>query len=107
MFDFGLTWSTLSKQLPMRAHEGWTRQQLEVSQTSRLRRLPDYAYAHSPFYQQFHKGLYQSPLRDLPVLTKARLMENFDELASDRRIHLADVRAYMESRRGHARYLGR
>lgn len=34
----------------MRQHERWTRQQLEAYQPEWLRRLRDYAYAHSPFY---------------------------------------------------------
>jgi hypothetical protein len=36
-----------------------------------------YAYAQSPFYQKFHQGLMDRPLSELPVLTKAMLMEHF------------------------------
>ena len=73
-------------------HDSWTRQQLANYQSRRLRALRDYAYQHSPFYQRFHKGLYDAPLNQLPILTKKEVMANFDELVTDRRIHLEDVR---------------
>ena len=38
----------------LRKHERWTRPQLEAYQAEALRRLREYAYAHSPFYQRFH-----------------------------------------------------
>ena len=34
------------------------------------------------------------PLQELPVLTKAIMMENFDELVADRSLHLEEVRAF-------------
>ena len=79
----------------LRKHEHWTRPQLEAYQAESLRRLREYAYAHSPFYQRFHKGLTGGPLGELPVLTKAMVMENFDELVTDRSVRLEDVRAHM------------
>jgi putative adenylate-forming enzyme len=78
----------------LRKHESWTRQQLEAHQAKALQDLRQYAYEHSPFYQKFHKGLTESPLHELPVLTKAMMMENFDELVTDRSLHLEDVRAF-------------
>ena len=66
----------------LRKHENWTRQQLEASQADSLIQLRAYAYAYSPFYQKFHKGLMGRPLSELPILTKAILMENFNELVS-------------------------
>jgi len=78
----------------LRQHERLTRPQLEKHQAESLRRLREYAYARSPFYQKFHKGLTERPLRELPVLTKAMVMENFDELVTDRSLRLEDVRAY-------------
>jgi len=58
-----------------------------------LRSLREYAYAHSPFYQGFHQGLTDAPLHELPVLTKAMLMEHFDELVTDHAIRLKEVMA--------------
>jgi putative adenylate-forming enzyme len=91
----------------LRQHERWTRPQLEAYQAARLRRLREYAYLHSPFYQQFHKGLTDRPLHELPVLTKAMLMEHFDELVTDRKLRLADVRAFAAQGEAGQRYLNR
>jgi len=78
----------------LRKHENWSRSQLETYQTEALGELRQYAYAKSPFYQKFHKGLTERPLHELPVLTKAMMMEHFDELVTDRTLHLEEIRAY-------------
>ena len=36
----------------------------------------------SPFYRDFHAGLTDAPLSELPVLTKQTLMDNFDRLVT-------------------------
>ncbi len=105
--DIGMVMRLLSKRRQLRAQEHWTRQQLEAYQARELRRLREYAYAHSPFYQQFHKGRYDAPLQELPVLTKAMAMEHFDDLVTDRTVRLRDVRAYAANRRGDALFCGR
>jgi phenylacetate-CoA ligase len=79
----------------LRQHERWTRAQLEAYQAEVFRRQREYAYAHSPFYQRFHKGLTERPLGELPVLTEAMVMENFYELATDPAIRLEELRAHM------------
>ncbi len=91
----------------LRQHEHWTRAQLEAYQQESLRGLREYAYAHSPFYQQFHKGLLDRPLSELPVLTKATLMENFDDMMTDRAIHLDAARDYLTNFKERQRYLNR
>ena len=91
----------------MREHERWTRPQLEAYQAKELLRLREFAYACSRFYQRFHKGLLNCPLAELPVLTKATVMENFDELVTDCAIHLKDVRAHMANDREGKRFLNR
>lgn len=92
----------------LRAHERWTRLELETYQAEQLRRMRAYAYAHSPFYRRFHHGLEDHPLHELPVLTKALLMEHFDELVTDRTLRLAEARAYaaegVAGPRYHSRY---
>lgn len=90
-----------------RRRDGWSRSQLEARQSQSLRRLLEYAHTHSPFYQRFHRGLEGRPLQELPVLTKALMMENFDALVTDRDIHLEDVEAHVASLRGDERFLGR
>jgi len=91
----------------LRKHESWTRQQLESYQAKALHDLRQYAYARSPFYQKFHKGLTEHPLHELPVLTKAMMMEHFDELVTDRSLHLEDVRAYATQGEAGQRYKDR
>jgi putative adenylate-forming enzyme len=76
-------------------HESWTRQQLQDYQARALQACREHAYAHSPFYQRFHRGLQDRPLQELPVLSKALMMEQFDELVTDRAVHLDEVRQYL------------
>jgi phenylacetate-CoA ligase len=91
----------------MRRRERWSRSQILDYQTEALRNQRDYAYAHSPFYQKFHKGLMDRPLNELPVLTKAMMMEHFDDLVTDRSIHLEAVRSHAKADDVNARYLNR
>jgi putative adenylate-forming enzyme len=82
----------------LRQREHWSRPQLDAFQAEALQRLRDFAYAHSPFYQRFHQGLFKRPLNELPVLTKSMLMEHFDELVTDRSIHVDAVREFAAER---------
>ena len=47
------------------------------------------------------------PLEELPVLTKAALMENFDQLVTDPAIRRRDVEQHLTRTDGRERYLGR
>lgn len=85
-------WRRLAR---LRERERWTRTQLEAHQATAFRALRAHAYARSPFYQRFHQGLSDRPLQDLPVLTKALVMEHFDELVTDRAICLEAVREHV------------
>lgn len=91
----------------LRKYEGWTRSQLEASQIEGLRRVRQYAYPHSPFYQKFHQGLEDHPLNELPVLTKAMLMEHFNELVTDPSIRLDKVREIASGNSDKRLYLDR
>jgi putative adenylate-forming enzyme len=91
----------------LRRHERWTRPQLEAYQVEALSRLREYAYTRSPFYRQFHAGQTDRPLHELPVLTKVTMMEQFDELVTDRAVHLEDVRAHIHRDTEGRRFLGR
>lgn len=91
----------------LRQRERWTRPQLEAHQAESLRRLREHAYARSPFYQRLHEGLFDRPLHELPVLTKAMVMEHFDELVTDRVVRLEDVRAHMARDREGKRFMNR
>ncbi len=92
-----------AKQLAV--HDTWNRQQLEAFQSSELAKLREFTYAHSPFYQQFHKGLMDRPLHELPVLTKAIMMEHFDEIVTDPSIHLSEVQAHVSALHDDAQFL--
>ena len=86
---------TLGQVRQLRQHERWTRARLETHQAEALRRVREYAYAHSPFYREFHRGLTDRPLAELPILTKATVMAHFDELVTDRDIRLEAVREHV------------
>src|SRR5918911_1020643 len=102
-FRLRLAWQLLQS----RRRRSWTREQLRAHQARALRRLRAYAYARSAFYRRFHHGLTDSPLEKLPVLTKATMMEQFDELVTDPAVRLADVQRYVASVGGGERFLGR
>ncbi|CAG0937673.1 phenylacetate-CoA ligase [Thermoflexales bacterium] len=91
----------------LRQHEHWTRVQLDTYQAESLRRLREYAYARSPFYQKFHQGLFDRPLSELPVLTKAMMMEHFDDLVTDAALRLEAIRAYASQGEAGQRYQNR
>ncbi len=90
----------------LRGRRYWTRQQVQAHQDRALGHLRAYAYAHSPFYQRFHHGLMDRPLQELPVLTKALMMEHFDDLVTDPTVRLADVEAHVATMRGDECFLG-
>jgi phenylacetate-CoA ligase len=92
---------------PYLQHEQWTRELLEDYQARALQDCCEYAYAHSPFYQRFHRGLADRPLQELPVLTKAMLMEHFDDVVTDRTLHLQDIQDYLAHPGGQERFLNR
>ncbi len=96
----------LTMRRTLRARERWTRPELEAHQLAAEHRLRAFAYERSPFYRRFHAGLFDRPLAELPILTKAALMENFDEFVTDRAVRLADVLAHLASMTGDARFRG-
>ncbi len=85
----------------------WSRARLESEQAKRLRELRAFVAARSPFYQRFHRGLENGVLADLPILSKATLMEHFDEVVTDRRIRLADVERHLAAAAPADRFLDR
>ena len=75
----------------LRTHERWPRARLDEQRALELASLRQFALDRSPFYLRFHAGLQSRPLADLPVLTKAELMESFEDLVTDRDVRLAKV----------------
>jgi putative adenylate-forming enzyme len=80
-----------------RRRERWSRQRMLRYQAERLARIRAHALANSPFYREHHRGLENAPLSALPIVTKRLMMERFDDLVTDRRIRIADVRRHMDA----------
>ncbi|WP_448072972.1 phenylacetate--CoA ligase family protein [Georgenia yuyongxinii] len=89
--DAALLAQTLARRATWRARDRWTAQRLRDHQQRALRDLRRRAYARSPFYRRHHAGLLTAPLHELPPVTKAELMEAFDEAVTVPGLRLADV----------------
>lgn len=77
-----------------RRRESWPRARILAYQNAALGQLRAHALARSPFYRRLHGNLHDRPLHELPIVTKAMLMEHFDEAVTDRTLHLHDVEAH-------------
>jgi phenylacetate-CoA ligase len=88
-------------------HDHWSHAEIKAYQLRALQACRQYAYAYSPFYQRFHRGLMERPLQELPILTKAMMMEHFDEIVTDRAIHLQEVRQFLAGMHEPALFTGR
>jgi phenylacetate-CoA ligase len=91
----------------LRRRERWSRAQVEDYQRRKLAALRSHAVLRSPFYQRFHQGLRDRSLAELPVLTKAMLLDHFDEITTDPALHLDDLEAYLAGLVGDERFAGR
>ena len=80
--------------------ERWSREQIQRHQNRQLTRLRQFASAHSPFYERFHKGFEDRPLQELPILTKQELMRSWDDIVTDRSLHLRDIQRFLEGVQG-------
>jgi putative adenylate-forming enzyme len=80
---------------------------LEAHQRRCAAKLRRWALERSPFYQRFHRGLENQPLSRLPILSKGELMENFDQLVTDRSVRLAEVEAFLRQTTGAELFQGR
>ena len=87
--------------------ETWSREQIRRHQDGELARLRQFASAHSPFYQRFHKGLEDRPLHELPILTKQELMQSWDDIVTDRSLRLQDIQRFLERVQGLEPYRNR
>ena len=85
----------LRERARLHAHDSWARDEVLAYQAARLADLRHHAVAHSPFYRDLHRGLDAAPLSELPVVTKAMLMERFDDLVTDREVRLVEVERHL------------
>lgn len=107
MVDIRFMLDVIRKKRQFTSQDRWSRKLLEAHQERMIHSLRQHAYEHSPFYQRFHAGRYLAPLDQLPVLTKAQMMEQFDHLITDRAVHLADIKRYMQDEKRSPSFLGR
>src|SRR5262245_29753242 len=91
----------------LRRRERWSEQDLREHQRREAAALRAFASARSLFYQRFHKGLDRAPLAELPVLTKATLMDNFDDISTDPAVRLAELQAFLDAPDASRRFRGR
>jgi phenylacetate-CoA ligase len=70
---------------------------IQTLQRRRLRRLVAWAREHSPFYAERLQDVDPAhfTLSQLPTLTKSEMMEHFDRLVTDPRLHRADLEMFM------------
>ena len=73
---------------------------------ARLIALRSHATAKSPLYRDLHAGLGGAPLHELPPLTKADVVERFDDLVTDRRLRQQHLRELVDAGAG-GKALGR
>ena len=85
----------------------WSAAELRAHQSRQVRDLLQFARERSPFFQRFHRGLENKPLEELPILTKTTLMENFDELVTDRAVRLKDAEAFLHESDGTGLFRGK
>ena len=91
-------------------NERWTGAQLRAHQRARLTELVRHARSHSPFYRELYRDVDDDDeiaLERLPVVTKAAMMERFDEVVTDPRLRLRDLEAHLERLGRDELYLGR
>ncbi|MEV4987811.1 phenylacetate--CoA ligase family protein [Pseudarthrobacter sp. LMD1-1-1.1] len=81
----------LSLRAAWRRRDGWDPARIAAHQEQALHRLRAATYAGSEFYRHRHAGLHDAPLQELPSVTKADLMEHFDEAITTPDLSLADL----------------
>lgn len=82
------------------ARLGWDRAQVEAHQTERLQALLACAQQGSPFHARRLGGIEPSRfqlagLATLPTMTKAQMMDHFDDMVTDRRLSLRAVEDHL------------
>jgi phenylacetate-coenzyme A ligase PaaK-like adenylate-forming protein len=85
----------------------WSRERMLEHQRVRLRALIRHATTSSPYYREtLGPGAENAELTDLPTLSKPRLMEEFDRVATDPRLRLADAEPFLDEADSGALHLG-
>ncbi|GAA1495174.1 phenylacetate--CoA ligase family protein [Paeniglutamicibacter kerguelensis] len=80
-----------------RRRDRWDAALIAKHQDHALQELRRAAYTGSEFYRRHHAGLHVAPLNELPPVTKADLMEHFDEAITSPGLRLADLETHLQS----------
>jgi phenylacetate-CoA ligase len=88
----------------IQARAGWDRAQVLAYQQASLARLLSHLWGNSPFYRDYYSahGIREADLgeitvRDLPIINKDILMENFDRVSQDPVLRRAPIEAWIHS----------
>ncbi len=74
----------------------WSRDHVLTHQEERVRALITHAVSRSPYYREaLGADAAERPLAELPTLSKATLMAEFDRVVTDQRLRLVDLRAHL------------
>ncbi|MGO9319852.1 MAG: phenylacetate--CoA ligase family protein [Solirubrobacteraceae bacterium] len=87
---------------------GTTREELLALQRRRLVATARHAAAASPLYRELYAGIELEEdlnVRSLPIVSKAMLMDHFEESVTDPRLRLSEVEAHLEKVHGDELYL--
>jgi phenylacetate-CoA ligase len=86
-------------------HDRWTADELRAHQHQRLVEIVQHARARSAFYRQLYQDVDEIDLERLPVIDKATVMDNFDELVCDPRLTLPALEEHLDGLQGDDLYL--
>ncbi|MEW6349071.1 MAG: hypothetical protein AB1646_08405 [Thermodesulfobacteriota bacterium] len=93
----------------LNARDGWTREELAEFQSRRLLSLVAHAKERSPFYRELYRNVKTDgpvKLEDLPIMDKATVMDNFDQLVTDPRLKLTELHTHLGQLTRDEYYLG-
>ncbi len=80
-----------------RRRDQWDAGRIAAHQERALGDLRRAAYAGSEFYRGHHAGRFDAPLAQLPPVTKADLMNNFDQTVTAPGLRLAEVEEHLRA----------
>lgn len=75
----------------------WSPTEIRSHQEKALQDLRQATYAGSEFYRQHHAGKFDAPLSQLPPVTKADLMNHFDDALTVPELRLAEVEEHLRN----------
>ena len=88
-----------------------TREQIQALQESRLREMLAYAKHHSSWYRQRFQHLDAATFKladldQIPIMTKRDLMDNWDNIVTDKRIKLSEAGPFLMAETDYSLYHG-